>query len=289
MSQVVTNPLQILTPPYERLKTCRGAPSGDPALTDARGAGLVWHLSEPISQRQLESVRTRPRGVSLVVVLPEHTHIRLPSAILRVIELCRPQSILPYHQSTCVEDLKTALRRPPSDLATEVLDYLTWRGMIMSITIRQLVRRTLHLSRELRTVKSLSRALYLSRRALGRKYSSACIPVPSHWLQLGRLLRATIRIQNSDDSLFVVALALGYPDGFALSNQMHRLLGVRPSEVRDRLGWEWVLEAWIESESKSEGFGQTSRAQTDRRPVNPPAPEEPEDTPATSRPDHGLA
>ena len=47
----------------------------------------------------------------------------------------------------------------------------------------------------------------------------------------------------------------GYPDGFSLSNQMKRLTGVRPSEVKERIGWEWVLERWIQRELASGGFG----------------------------------
>lgn len=106
------------------------------------------------------------------------------------------------------------------------------------------------MSAELRTVSALSRSLYLSRRALGRRFLSRGLPVPSHWLHFARVLRAAIQLQNSDDSLFSVASQLGYTDGFALSNQMKRLTGVRPSTARERLGWEWLVEAWLRTEAR---------------------------------------
>ena len=64
-----------------------------------------------------------------------------------------------------------------------------------------------------------------------------------------------IRLQNSDETLFSIGYELGYPDGFSLSNQMNRLLGVRPSDARRYLGWEWILEAWLRREAATGGLG----------------------------------
>jgi len=61
-------------------------------------------------------------------------------------------------------------------------------------------------------------------------------------------LRAALRLQSGSDNLFSVACSLGYSDGFALSNQMYRLTGVRPSATRDHYGWEWLVERWLERE-----------------------------------------
>jgi AraC-like DNA-binding protein len=131
---------------------------------------------------------------------------------------------------------------------------MAWRGVSLDPDTRHIVRRTLELSCELRTVSALSRSLYLSRRALGRRFLDRGIPVPSHWLHFGRVLRACLKLQAATSNLFDVACDLGYPDGFALSNQMHRLLGIRPSVARDHLGWEWVLEAWLRREAETGGF-----------------------------------
>ena len=80
------------------------------------------------------------------------------------------------------------------------------------------------------------------------------LPVPSHWLHFARVLRAALLLQSSAVTLAEAARRYGYPDGFALSNQMHRLVGVRPSDARRYLGWDWLVEAWIQTEAADGGF-----------------------------------
>jgi AraC-like DNA-binding protein len=146
------------------------------------------------------------------------------------------------------------LKRFPPDLPLEVSDYLAWRGIEVDSDTRRLIRKILELSEDLRTVSGLARSLYMSRRALGRRFTTRGIPVPSHWLHLGRILRAAVRLQNPDVTLLSVASDLGYPDGFSLSNQMHRLTGLRPSIMRECFGWEWVVEAWLLREGQDGGL-----------------------------------
>jgi AraC-like DNA-binding protein len=188
--------------------------------------------------------------MALIAILPPARMLN-DGDILRLIDLCRPHSVLPYHPEPEPEDLAVVLRRPPEALPVDVVDYLTWRGIRVDGDTRQLIRRTVELSSAIRTVSGLARALYLSRRALGRRFLTRGLPAPSHWLQFGRALRAAIRLQSTDDNLFTIATDLGYPDGFALSNQMKRLLGARPSTIRDCLGWEWVVEAWLRAERQA--------------------------------------
>jgi hypothetical protein len=35
-----------------------------------------------------------------------------------------------------------------------------------------------------------------------------------------------------------------------MSNQMKRLIGYRPSDIRACLGWEWIVEAWLRREAE---------------------------------------
>jgi len=151
------------------------------------------------------------------------------------------------------EDLLPYLKRFPVDFDLEVTDYLTWRGIEVDMETRRLIRKTFELSAELRTVSGLARSLYISRRALGRRFMSRGLPVPSHWLHFGRVLRASLRLQGEGTNLSSIAYDLGYPDGFSLSNQMHRMTGLRPSLMRECFGWEWIVEAWLfrEAEQKS--------------------------------------
>jgi len=163
---------------------------------------------------------------------------------------CRPHSILPHLAEVDPEEMVAVLRRFPSEFSVEVTEYLTWRGVDVDLDTRRLIRKTLELSGELRTVSGLARALYMSRRALGRRFMTRGLPVPSHWLHFGRILRGAIKLQNPATNLFSIGCELGYPDGFAFSNQMHRLTGLRPSIVKECFGWEWIVESWLHREAE---------------------------------------
>jgi AraC-like DNA-binding protein len=172
---------------------------------------------------------------------------------------CRPHSILPSLQELDPEELVPVLRRFPSQLSVVVTDYLSWRGLEVDMDTRRLLRRTLQLSGELRTVSGLARALYMSRRALGRRFMTRGLPVPSHWLHFGRVLRGSINLQDPTTNLFTVGCELGYPDGFAFSNQLKRLTGLRPSMMRECFGWEWIVESWLYQEAKSKTLSPSIR------------------------------
>ena len=75
------------------------------------------------------------------------------------------------------------------------------------------------------------------------------LPVPSHWIHFGRVLRAALHLQKNNANLYSIACHLGYPDGFSLSNQMMRLTNLRPSLLRECFGWEWIVEAWLHTEA----------------------------------------
>jgi AraC-like DNA-binding protein len=246
--------LSLFAPPYRWLESLN-EPAPPPAgLRTIPGAALIWCLEEGDWGRSFDVVRTRPGGVALIVVLPRAEEVAQDRDVLRVVELCRPHSILPYHPEPNPDDLRSLLRRAPEDLSIEVTDYLTWRGIVVDGDTRRLIRRTIEAAGEIRSVSALSRMLYLSRRALGRRFLSRGLPVPSHWLHFGRILRATLRLQATEETLFTIACDLGYPDGFALSNQMYRLIGIRPTVARECLGWEWVMESWLKKEAEAGGL-----------------------------------
>jgi AraC-like DNA-binding protein len=218
------------------------------------GSLLTWHLGRGPKSQDIRVVMRRPGGLALAVILPAAAEVEPDGALTRLLAELRPQGILPNYDEPTVEDLTWVLRRPPQNLGVECTEYLRWRGIAIDRETTQLIRRIIDLSADLRSISALARALYLSRRALGRKFMKRGLPVPSHWLHFGRLLRVAIRLQNSDESVLSVAYELGYPDGFSLSNQMHRLIGVRPSDTRERLGWEWILEAWLRREADTGGL-----------------------------------
>lgn len=255
MSSTHLQPLSFFAPPYRDFLPFDPEEGFLSRFEALWGVALVWNMDSGHGEEEINAAIHRPGGVPLIVILPPAPHVRrIRSRILEVVEDARPQSILPFHTSPDPEEMSLLLRREPEVLPEEVLDYLTWRGIRTDMETRRIIRRIVELSDTIRTLSGLARGVYLSRRALGRRFRDRGLPVPSHWLQFCRILRASIRLQNSDSSLHDVSRSLGYPDGFTLSNQMDRVVGIRPSAVRERLGWEWIVESWLRTERTSGGL-----------------------------------
>jgi len=249
-----TPALSLIAHPYDRLIPVLRGVKDLRAHGRAPGAALVWHLAAAPPQANLSLVERRPGGLALLVVLPPVPDITKEPKLIELVQAARPQGILPYHVGPRARDLAQVLRRPPDDLPADVTEYLAWRGLMVDGATSHLVRRVIELSADLRSIAALSRSMYMSRRALGRRLMSRGLPVPSHWLQVARLLRVSIKLQNSDMSVLSAAYEHGYPDGFSVSNQMYRLTGYRPSDARKYLGWEWLFEAWLRTEAETGGL-----------------------------------
>lgn len=271
-------PLGLLRHPYTEIRPVTGGRRQLWEEGREPGSLLLWRLDRGPRSQDIPVVSRRPGGLALVVILPDPEGMGLEGALTGLLGEVRPQGILPHYQDPEPADLTQVLRRPPNNLGVECTEYLRWRGIGFDRESRHLIRRIIDLSAELRSITALSRSLYMSRRALGRKFMSRGLPVPSHWLHFGRLLRAAIRMQTSDENVLSIAYELGYPDGFSLSNQMHRLMGIRPSEARDRLGWEWIMEAWLRREADSGGLAPEATVTVlegsppqNRTPTSPPS------------------
>lgn len=236
----------LLGPPYRQLTVID---PDFPLRSCGGGWVVIWHLGSPEWHRGAGVAANRPAGMPLAMILPDRDDRLSVLRVLRAIEQSRPQAVLPYYEAPTARDIARVIRREPTCLATSVADFLEWRGFSLDPVTRSIIRRTVQLSSEVQTVAALARNLYMSRRALGRRLLNSGLPVPSHWLHISRVLRATIKLQNSETSLFSIACSLGYSDGFSLSNQMLRLCGIRPMEARERLGWEWVFETWLAKEA----------------------------------------
>lgn len=244
----------LLRAPYDRFCTI------EPGSQIQRGECVVWFLRAGSSILDLEAVQSIREGRALVVILPPAEEILQVRSVLPLIADMGPHGVLPAGRLATPEHIQALLQIPPRDLAGRIVDYLTFRRVLRPGEMRREIRKVLELAREVTSIAALSRRLYMSRRTLGRHLEAHGLPVPSHWLQFGRLMYVANHLQCGSTAAFRIAMANGYPDGFTMSNQMRRMLGIRPSELREYLGLEWMIDAWLEYErglSASEGNDST--------------------------------
>ena len=92
-------------------------------------------------------------------------------------------------------------------------------------------------------VSRVARRVYASRRTLGRHFRAEGLPAPIDWVALARAVCAHRTILRGGP-LRIAASAAGYPDQFTMSNAIHRITGLRPSQLRS-VAWDLFLDVWI--------------------------------------------
>jgi AraC-like DNA-binding protein len=226
-----------------------------PAALPARGHFLIWTIEELQQEDDVEWVFRRPPGIPLVVLLPPPAHIVPLGHIVRAIPYLHPRAVLPCTAAALEPDqFRLFLGAPPQRLPEALTDYLIRRRLFASPEAALRIRRIFDHAQTVTSVAALARRLHMSRRTLGRQLTADGLPAPSHWLQFARLLRLALHISTDRQPLLRLATRAGYPDGFTMSNQMKRMLGCRPSELRGVLGWEWLVESWLLNEIDRCGF-----------------------------------
>jgi AraC-like DNA-binding protein len=246
-----TREISLFAPPYHALHSCPAEIVTE--LTDVdcwKGCAIIWQLTgQPEQMRHFEALRFKAPGLPLLVLLPPPRDIQAILEILPLVRSLSPRMILPFGVLDTPYRLKQMLTLPPRGLPAAVTDHLVRRGLLRTRKGVREFQRIMELSPDTSSIAMLSRRMYTSRRTLGRHFLATGMPVPSHCLHFGRLIHVAIALQNDDAAVFRIASRYGYPDGFTMSNQMKRLIGYRPSEVRELLGWEWIVEAWLKQEA----------------------------------------
>jgi AraC-like DNA-binding protein len=240
--------LSLFLPPYDAFTGI-----GELSERCERGAAIVWSVFDATSQwSEFEWLASRPARMPLIILLPPPAGIDRALPLLREAGSLYPRGVLPNSGGDGPEAIRLLLGSAPRDLAGVVIMHLTREGVLRDQKIRGLARRVFELAPVLPSITQLARKLYTSRRTLGRHFEAEGLPVPSHWLQFARLLHVATVIQEKQQlPIFKAAVQVGYPDGFTMSNQMKRLIGCRPTDVRENLGLGWIIEEWVRREAEA--------------------------------------
>jgi transcriptional regulator GlxA family with amidase domain len=94
------------------------------------------------------------------------------------------------------------------------------------------------------TVEDLARQANMSSRNLARQFKSVTGTTPLQWLSTQRIRRAQELLENTDDSIDLVAEAAGMGTATTLRRHFHRTVGVPPDTYR-----RTFRSAWPASES----------------------------------------
>lgn len=147
------------------------------------------------------------------------------------------------------EPVQEALRgtlTAPVDLAADVVDWLSIRLPRLSPEVAALCRTIFRDGPAVPRLDILLSRVGESARTARARLRKLALPPPAHWHQVARAIHSALSLQRCTSvPLFELAMRLGYCDHSALCHQQLRLFGLRASQVRSLLGWEWLLDAWL--------------------------------------------
>src|SRR5690606_29464242 len=135
-------------------------------------------------------------GLPLIVLLPPPSQIGEVLDLLPMVRHLTPRMILPHGLVDSPYRLRQILATPPRTVPASVTDYLVRRGLGRSRKAVREFQRIMELAPETRSISSLSRRMYTSRRTLGRHFIGSGMPVPSHCLQFARLFHVALQLQT---------------------------------------------------------------------------------------------
>jgi transcriptional regulator GlxA family with amidase domain len=149
-----------------------------------------------------------------------------------------------------VADTMRGFLTAPLDLATDVVAWLGVRLPLLPPQVIALCRAIFRYASVEATVGPLLVSVGESARTARARFHKLALPSPSSWHHVARAIHAALMIQRIPHApLFDLAMELGYSDHSSLSHQFMRLFGLRASQVRRLLGWEWLLESWLTREA----------------------------------------
>jgi AraC-like DNA-binding protein len=243
-------PLFQVAPPYQRAQRLRGISDEIGRLTP--GSVLLLEVeAEPRDWYSLQELTRRLRSAAPLLPLALRFDTRRVDVLHAAVQVARMPVRAVLSRD---EEMEKALRRQlsrPVDLASDVVEWLGLQGIRLSPTLKHLIEGIVSLAPGYPAVAPLLTRIGTSESSARFRLQKKRLPPPGRWLQAARALHAALHLQSRPDRpLLPLALALGYADHSALSHLLGRAFAVRPAEIRERLGWEWLLDRWLRSRTR---------------------------------------
>lgn len=131
----------------------------------------------------------------------------------------------------------------------QVVEWLGLRGYRLRPVILELIYHLVRLAPRHAEVGPLLAEIGSAQSTTRFRMRKKGLPAPSRWLAATRALHAALRLQAAPNlSMTDLAHDLGFADHSALSHLVWRAFRVRPRDLRHVLGWEWLLDRWLQQE-----------------------------------------
>lgn len=110
----------------------------------------------------------------------------------------------------------------------------TWSYAISNDSIKKVIELMhVHISRNW-TLDDLAKEVGLSRAGLAQKFKKSLGDTPLHYLTKVRMQKARALLSTTDDTIEVVAEAVGYSDAFSFSKVFKKITGLPPRDFRTK-------------------------------------------------------
>jgi hypothetical protein len=253
-----TDRLMLLTPPrYE------ADPVSDEQLAAAltpggarAGVVVVWEVRSdegvpnlPLHRRAM--LLGRPATVNLIVA---HSYVRRdrsgrgPPTMRERLRAFWPGLLVSGPLKGHTAEIRMGLAHPPRDLAPRIVGLLLRRGLVMDACVQHLACGILARQLGEPADPPVSLRYAMDEGEMERAFEDAGVPEPDRWVRLGRGIRFVIASCGGAVDEQLAARHAGGREAESFRADLHALTGIEPVELVLRLGWRWVLEAWIQRE-----------------------------------------
>ncbi|MEX2375582.1 MAG: helix-turn-helix domain-containing protein [Dehalococcoidia bacterium] len=241
-------PIFLLRPPYEERNLRAALPDLDRAdVPPGSIAGVM--VSRPVDDP--DAIRKLVRDLSKrIPACPVVMLLQMPpeEGLLVATRLAPLQfrAIVPIGAG--MSPLLREVLTDPAMLSRDVVDWLQLRHIRLNPNQTDLLESIFTAAPHYPDLTTLLDHYRIPQSSARFRLRKRGLPSPNRWFQLARAIHAALRLQAKPErSVAAVAHQLGFADHSALAHLLRRSLHVTANQVRGTLGWEWLLDRWMNS------------------------------------------